>query len=368
MTDISTLPRNCEEAEAVGWAPHRLDSHVGSARLPMVDTIQVLTQYRVQEPSVVETPRYQVNWIAHDPRRPAVNGYCGKIFVDPQSVHALANCILEAARDSGSPFMNFAFEPVTWRESDRHRQQVAVWEEEARARRERTDNRAPTCANCGQAGHKARKCVMPCRNYGSNKACPLCNTRDHVWDDCPRMQVDNLEDRDFAKALGELLFLLRPNAPQIRSVKWIFYDVLAAAHSMKISFFQPDCELKWPWSNNFAQKVANASPGDPILQGKLHPSEFDYALHTSDDLPVDPLFAGMTVSQIIRRTAAGDFDTDRFMPAEHAQVPAQPSDNDLPRMVLSAPIHRAGVPKSSMRPKLLSTGSLDGMRIKQEDA
>ncbi|KAG7286908.1 hypothetical protein NEMBOFW57_006408 [Staphylotrichum longicolle] len=320
MTDNSTLPRTYEEAEAVGWTPQRLDGQIGSARLPMVDSIQVLTRYRIQEPSVVDTPRYQVNWIARDPRRLAANGYCGKILVDPQSVQALANCILEVARESGSPFMNFAFEPVSWRDSNRHRQQIAIWAEEARARRN-----SPTTG------------------------CP------------PAQTADSLQDRDFAKALGELLFLSRPNAPQIRSVKWIFYDVLAAAQSMKFAFFKSDLELAWPWSNDFAQKVANASPGDKILQGKLHPSEFDYALHTCDDLPADPLFAGMTVGQILQQRAAGEFDADRFVPTEHAQVPAQPSDQHRAQVVLST-TDRVDVIKSNMRPKPLSTVPLDGIR------
>jgi hypothetical protein len=129
------------------------------------------------------------------------------------------------------------------------------------------------------------------------------------------MQGVDLRDTAFVKAIVDLLLLGRPNAPQFRSTRWVWVDVLAhGLESGAVTLLKGDV-LLWPWTNTFAEKVANAGPGDPVLGGKLHPLEFDHNVHIVADLPADPLLAGCTVSQILSMRRRGVFDNDRYIPA-----------------------------------------------------
>ncbi|KAH6848422.1 hypothetical protein B0I37DRAFT_163987 [Chaetomium sp. MPI-CAGE-AT-0009] len=212
------------------------------------------------------------------------------------------------------------------------------------------------CAQCGKPGHTSGHCVMPNRNYGSIMPCPACNTKSHHLDSCPETKNKPQNDREFMTWLTDLLLVNRGNRPQIRSTEYTFYDVLAAGveHGY-VEANDLDVALFWPWSNDFARKIGSSKPGDEILQGKLHPSQFDHAVHDEDDLPEDPLLCGKTMRAVLDMRDKGLLDADRFVPASQrtlaegelteAATDAANAAIRNPRMPLPSSGHRSPRPE-----------------------
>lgn len=96
------------------------------------------------------------------------------------------------------------------------------------------------CGNCDRPGHEARDCVGPVDENGYLAACPLCNRKNHIYDDCrerlalfpiPRDEVDQ-----------QMLLYYRQNKPSIRARRnWV--DIYNERHPALISL---------PWTPTFA--------------------------------------------------------------------------------------------------------------------
>ncbi|KAF7901707.1 uncharacterized protein EAF01_007006 [Botrytis porri] len=70
-----------------------------------------------------------------------------------------------------------------------------------------------TCANCNMRGHVLSYCVAPVDEFGFISGCPRCNTKEHLYDECPR--PTNIRGR------GDWVYLIlnRMNCPPIRCSK-----------------------------------------------------------------------------------------------------------------------------------------------------
>lgn len=97
-----------------------------------------------------------------------------------------------------------------------------------------------------------------------------------------------------------------------------FADLLIMGRDQGPPIFPESAVHIYPWSNAFALQVANSRPGNPILRGKLHPSEFDHKKHKAADLPADPLFAGKTIGQIMAMKERGELDRDKVRVRRHS--------------------------------------------------
>ena len=172
----------------------------------------------------------------------------------------------------------------------------------------------PGCLNCGAPGHALASCPNPSPDEGSIKGCPVCDDT-HELDNCPLVAAMDPNSKEFLGLLMDVVLEKRQNMPQIQAATYTFFDVLDIGCSSK---FPPKRSVmstvaRWPWSNAFAKKVATANPGDDILQGKLHPLEFDHSKHTFRDLPEDPLFKGKTMYDIIKMRERGALNGERFI-------------------------------------------------------
>ncbi|KAH6848428.1 hypothetical protein B0I37DRAFT_377589 [Chaetomium sp. MPI-CAGE-AT-0009] len=231
------------------------------------------------------------------------------------------------------------------------------------------DHQANACAHCRRHGHTSGDCAVPNLKYGNIKPCPVCNTKSHGLDDCPAMREQFSGDQDFYHWLAEILLVKRYNKPQIRSKSWSFYNVLVAASE---NGFIEDLNVSvpgWPWSNEFAYKIGHAKPGDEILQGKLHPSQFDHALHDPSHLPEDPLFRGMTIKQVIGmyHDKNGKVKYDRDVPAYKMDWAKEPLTEEERESVLRAAMVECGpVGRNMVRSLVNANVSQDARVIKQE--
>ncbi|KAK1972197.1 hypothetical protein LY78DRAFT_425611 [Colletotrichum sublineola] len=76
------------------------------------------------------------------------------------------------------------------------------------------------CANCRRTGHEARDCIGPVDADGFIAACPLCNKKDHIYDQCGlrmRLKPSQKKGMNF-----EYLVLMRQNKAPIKSnICWI---------------------------------------------------------------------------------------------------------------------------------------------------
>ncbi|KAF5873490.1 uncharacterized protein Bfra_004951 [Botrytis fragariae] len=70
-----------------------------------------------------------------------------------------------------------------------------------------------TCANCNMRGHNLSYCVAPVDEFGFISGCPRCNTKEHLFDDCPS-PITSKGKRDWV-----YLVRRRTNCPPIRCSK-----------------------------------------------------------------------------------------------------------------------------------------------------
>ncbi len=162
-----------------------------------------------------------------------------------------------------------------------------------------------------KVGHVAVECLDSKALCGTISACPLCNTNDHPLDRC--QEIADRKYSEYHALVGDLVRILvddRANAPQVHSKDWTFYDVLFKAVGVGIQ--RPDKVLEYPWSREFTRKIMAAPSDDPILQGKVHPRDFIHGEHDISHLPVDPLFTGKTVLEIINMSNSGELKSDRL--------------------------------------------------------
>jgi hypothetical protein len=73
------------------------------------------------------------------------------------------------------------------------------------------------CGNCGILGHEVKHCVAACI-AGDIKACPVCNTAEHLLDECSRWRGM------FHAQQTDLLIVRRGRRPPIRTHKtWMLW-------------------------------------------------------------------------------------------------------------------------------------------------
>ncbi|KAK4139566.1 uncharacterized protein C8A04DRAFT_32953 [Dichotomopilus funicola] len=173
------------------------------------------------------------------------------------------------------------------------------------------------CANCHWPGHAFLRPLIPSLSHGSVTGCPECNLRNHNLDDCPvLLQLPSTSAFGIpAPHVLDVVYSERCNMPQIYSDRHLFFDEVHAINEQhKIDAAELNKPRNWPWTNAFAKEVAKAKPGDPILQGKLQPWEFDPAKHTYHDLPVDPTLRNISINDILAMRRLGLLDTERPEP------------------------------------------------------
>ncbi|GKT64687.1 hypothetical protein ColTof4_07082 [Colletotrichum tofieldiae] len=86
---------------------------------------------------------------------------------------------------------------------------------------------APTCGNCLRVGHQVRDCIGPVDSHGFIAACPLCNKKDHLYEQCGsrlRLKKSERKAMDF-----EYLVMWRQNKAPLRSyicwvMAWVKYE------------------------------------------------------------------------------------------------------------------------------------------------
>ncbi|KAF3807504.1 hypothetical protein GCG54_00000033 [Colletotrichum gloeosporioides] len=76
---------------------------------------------------------------------------------------------------------------------------------------------AMICGNCDRPGHEVRDCIGPVDNRGFIDACPLCNTRAHGFDQCPKVPSGRGSKSSRKSIRFEYLVLLRSKKAPIKS-------------------------------------------------------------------------------------------------------------------------------------------------------
>ncbi|SPQ24087.1 154d1150-0ed4-4b5a-833e-e3468e5d1e05 [Thermothielavioides terrestris] len=319
--------------------PSQLTLDLQGKRLVSIPETRVAYQYRHNDISFLETPDQEINWYAHDPQRPPkMAAYCLKGDADDKSINALARTIAHLCKKHNAPIWNAKLELEPPAVRNRHVAQIDKMNRDAQIAKENRrvgsqallgaaggqnlDNAgAPatpatpaedpvTCAHCRKPGHEVAHCAIPDELYGSIRACPECNTKDHTLDDCPVLAGGKLKDPVFLTKLLTLVLTQRGNKPQFDTKKWAFYDVLDIAVGLGV-VHDTSQVFTWPWSNAFARAMNAVKADGALLGAQKHPRMFNTGADKLSDLPVDPLFAGKTVAQVLEMRAAGTLDSDR---------------------------------------------------------
>ncbi|GAB1316802.1 methylenetetrahydrofolate reductase 1 [Madurella fahalii] len=342
------------------WDRNQIQVEPGSTlKFIHIDENRVLEDRRGWEPSLLETIPPQVNWYASNKNRNCANGYVMKGVADNASAEALVNTLLELCKKHNTPTWNIYLELESSKMSSLHRKEVCEMLDTRRAQHPEPDlsinmpdpkrkgrgpktpgNSEDKCANCGNTDHKASHCQWPSVRHGSIRACALCNDASHVLDNCPKLKGVDVQSTEFLNKAGSLLMSDRGHKPQLRSERFPFYDLLKVGSKHPGNTLDLNGVYVWPWSNEFAKKVAVCKPGDPILRGKLHPKEFVHGKHTSFDLPADPLFDGKSVAEIRHMRGTGALDTDRFVSSgtrKRSSRPTSPKHGALKKGIIKTP-------------------------------
>ncbi|KAK3290393.1 uncharacterized protein B0H64DRAFT_479111 [Chaetomium fimeti] len=372
---VEELCTTHDDPSVVNWTPNDAIRGIGTTMLKTLDHRAVLYQVRHNETSLLETPGNWVNFCTPDTHRTVAGGHLIKVLADKPSLDAMGSTLLKLAASHNAPFLHIRVETESVAVGDRHRRQFAAMGERAAMRRaaeasgeaeessvkaEETSMRraaeasvkaeeaspnpdgrnVKVCVVCKEHGHTAQHCVMPNGTYGSIRCCPICDTKEHDFDHCPVFKDMDFNSWEFVVGASEVLMRERGNKPQVRSAAWTFFDILALGCELQYLTSPLDDRPIWPWSNEFAKAVAAAKPGDEILRGKLHPSEFDHAQHTHSDLPVDPFYEGKSIGDILAMRYRGELDGERFVPgarkaAADTNAPKH-SEKDIRRMFYPA--------------------------------
>ncbi|KAH0441644.1 hypothetical protein CcaCcLH18_01904 [Colletotrichum camelliae] len=107
------------------------------------------------------------------------------------------------------------------------------------------------CGNCGHLGHHLADCAFP-GHYGFISGCPVCNTKRHNADDCPRMRKLSPED------LVWFVIVQRGNKPPLRRRDpWVV--LLREALHAGIPVEGPI-----PWTIEFTKDMMQGSEEDQV--------------------------------------------------------------------------------------------------------
>lgn len=299
----------------------------------------------------------------------SANGYHMEVVVDSESIDALGATIQHLGSKFDARIVNIHLEFLDSRMVERHLTTVDSMEQAASEKRKADDGKQKAthkCANCGCDGHRAGGCAMPNLNYGCTRACPLCNTKEHSLDYCPQLEPNAAGNEGVGTLLGNTLVIDRANRPQIRSERFAWFDLIVSGFKTG-ALNDPNAVFTWPWSNEFAIAVGKSKPGDAILQGKFHPSQFVPGVNPAEALPEDPKFKGKTAGQIVEMVNNGEFDHERFVPVSKRTKEAEPmSKEDMTQYIQSA-ITLIGARDEGGKAKPRSMVLPSDVRIKQED-
>ncbi|KAK3306273.1 uncharacterized protein B0T15DRAFT_412413 [Chaetomium strumarium] len=333
----------------VKWNPKRVHVDPGSQRLENFVEHKVFSRYEGPgKPQILEASTGEVNWYAKDPNRPGAS-YVMKWVADDddRTDHPLLNTLRDICKRHNAPVVNMHVECLPLQTARDHRVLVRGPDQAAsqaparkilapvpRKKQQDADTTmvpvdtapsagsggTPRCGNCGRSGHKVKDCWCPCYHYGSIKACGVCNSNSHFSDKCPKLAGANKDSKKYWLDLFELFYKPRVNKPQLRSAQVTFFQVLEYAEGED---WLPDGMLEqvipYPWTNEFAISIAKSKPGDAILRGRLHPSQFDPQVHNAlEHLPVDPRFEGKTLMQVVYLTCQGRFADQKFITEQKA--------------------------------------------------
>ncbi|KAI6080494.1 hypothetical protein F4821DRAFT_251415 [Hypoxylon rubiginosum] len=117
--------------------------------------------------------------------------------------------------------------------------------EEGGGKKRKIENNPIVCANCLQDTHVLGDCAWPYSGrWGDIFGCPVCNTKDHYFDNCPN-QADMGDHEKF-----RLLVQRRAGKCLIRSDTPVFQWVLMAVKDGRISH-----DIVLPWSRESAKRV-----------------------------------------------------------------------------------------------------------------
>ncbi len=339
--------------------PNRLTINQSVPPLQMLGPAVVGMDFRFGEPSFLQATGDEINFYAPNYDRPEVaHAYCIKFAADDTSMEAMLRTFKELCIRHKSSTGNILLELEETRFTRSHREEAKKLlaaraakgaersgplsaraslpgqpsqqphgNEATPSHADGVSGGAPAqdaapivCGQCNAPGHVAQACVTSNKN-GLMNACPGCNTRGHTLDDCEFLVKHDHDDPVFIRNMLDVVVTQRANRPSIGGRKWKFPDVLDTA--VNAGVVDNDAVLQYPWTTRFARAVRYAEPNDKILGGKLAPKSFDYKVHGRDHLPVDPLYHGKTVGQVIRMAWAGE--------RELGTAPNQPKANPLRR-------------------------------------
>lgn len=120
-----------------------------------------------------------------------------------------------------------------------------------------------TCANCGENGHTLGDCVVPNLSGRDIDGCPMCNTKNHLFDQCHNVRYLNLD------SVLNILYFRRGGKCQIRSDREIF--VLLKQHVEQFKAHGHDVsemlDAGCPWTRNFTFEFLQRPDSAAKLQG-----------------------------------------------------------------------------------------------------
>ncbi|KAK1756314.1 hypothetical protein QBC47DRAFT_299003, partial [Echria macrotheca] len=286
---------------------------------------------------MVDTSHAQsVNFLAPDKRGHQKLGapprnLVGVVELERQALHALVDSLFELGKDSKCKVAHIEVSlrdektaslrrPPSEAQQPRHASQQHV-------------DRAPTakhttpraegeafdpdsiCANCQMQGHKLETCAVPDPEFGSIPGCPLHNTKDHDFDNCPSLPDEfdgSVYERD---TMVNLLLLNRGNKPQFRSEKICWIDLVKHTFTDPKNAWRLTKEAGYflPWTSDFSKKVAAAATAAELGQDCLLPRDWHRTAHPDDltKLPKDPLWRNRTPGDALTFLSQGLLDKER---------------------------------------------------------
>ncbi|WYZ34127.1 hypothetical protein EsH8_I_000403 [Colletotrichum jinshuiense] len=139
------------------------------------------------------------------------------------------------------------------------------------------------CANCGHWNHWLGDCAFP-DDSGFIMGCPLCNSKNHVWDECKRGQALSLEERFL------LIIARRAKKPAIRSnVPWV--DLLGeVVRASKQHLFKGIRGM--PWTRVFTLEM--------ISRPKSAHSWLQFDPSDVRNFPQDPTTKGVSLDEVAK--------------------------------------------------------------------
>jgi hypothetical protein len=180
------------------------------------------------------------------------------------------------------------------------------------------------CCNCGKSGHTVKECAVPhapngklaIGDWGTIPACPQCNSKLHIIDDCRdlKAQMDSSSSQENLMRLGDMVCWGRYNRPALKSETWFFLDLLEQCNGSGViqdsQLAEPIANYV-PWTEKFARDMATVT--GPKL-GPNHPMYIEeYSGDVAQSLPKDPFWNNKTVAQALEMHKAGAFDHFRYI-------------------------------------------------------